>query len=134
MIVYRPSDRIAVKVGELTVWISPLSYEEKTNLLSTTKMVGGKAVSDAGKMSYLTLKYSIKKVEGLESCKFADGSPCTMEFGADGYPTDESLETLLAIFGNTTSAQLSSSLVLGNYKNTSIEGVEFIGPESKKKH
>lgn len=113
--------------------VSPLTYEEKTNLLSCTRMEGGKPVSDSGRMSFLTLKYSIKKVDGLDNCKYLDGSAVELEWEPKGYPTDASLEVLLSIIGNTKGAQISSALILGNYKNQSIEGVEFLGPESKKK-
>lgn len=128
MIVYRPTDRIAVQVGEVSLKISPLSYEQRTNLLALTVMKNGKAERDAARSSFLTLKAAIKEVDKLPEMKFSDGSEVKLEW-ENGALKDESLEILIQVMGSIQSPQLSTALILGRFQD-SPEGIVF-GEEKK---
>jgi len=96
MIVYRVTDRIPVKVGELKFWLSPLSYEQKVNLAECTKMKGGEEVVDTSRRAFLAIKYAIKGVEGL---KCPDGSDYLLSFEPSGVLSDESVSDIVQLDG-----------------------------------
>lgn len=128
MIIYRPTDRIRVQVGEVVLKVAPLTYEQKTQLLSHTVMRNGEPVRDGARSSFLTLKKAIKEVEKLPELKYADGSPVEFKW-EDGELSEESLEVLLQVLGSVHSPQLSTALILGKYTEPP-EGIVF-GDEKK---
>jgi hypothetical protein len=131
MIIYRLTDRIPCKIGELTFWLSPLSYEQKMNLLECKKMEGGKEVVDGHKRARLSLKYGIKKVEGL-SC--ADGSPYVPSVGPDGILVDEAVDEIMGLDCLNALVTVCVGLLNG-VSDPKLEGVEvdFKGVVSEKK-
>jgi hypothetical protein len=63
--VLRMSDRIKVKIGELSFELAPLSNDRKIEISSCTKKQDGIDVYDHGSAQHLYVKYSLKKVTGL---------------------------------------------------------------------
>ena len=94
MVIYRLTDRIPVKVGTVTFWLSPLSAEQKGNLLSLTSKAAGHEREESLKGAVLTIRYSLKKLEGVEN---ADGTPYELQFGEDGLVTEESAIEVISL-------------------------------------
>lgn len=129
LVVYRPSDKITIRVGDVVIKVSPLTYEQKTKVLSQVKMEGGKAVQDGARSSFLTMKYSIREVvSGLPEMRYPDGELVTLQW-EDGQLTDESLELLLQVFGYSRGSVLSTRLALGKYENA--DGIVFGEPKAE---
>lgn len=94
MVIYRMSDRIPVKLGELTFWIAPLSVDAKGRLLTFSKRVSGEERDVAMEGAAAALKLSVKGVDGL---KLADGSPYECEFDEQGNLTDDCVSELMQL-------------------------------------
>jgi hypothetical protein len=120
MIIYRLTDRIPLKIAELTFWVSPLSYEQKSNLLECKKMEGGKEVIDGGRRARLAIKYALKRVDGLMG---SDGKP--YEVVMDGSAlSDESVDEILGLECVIPLVRACVSLMNG-VSEREIEGVQF---------
>jgi isopentenyl diphosphate isomerase/L-lactate dehydrogenase-like FMN-dependent dehydrogenase len=72
--IYRTSDVIELEVDGLKIGISPLTFEQKMEIQG--QMLTGNAM-DAMKAAALAVKYSLKKIEGLET---EDGSAYQLSF------------------------------------------------------
>lgn len=121
MIVYKTTDRIPLKFGEIKVWISPLSFEQKTNILAATKMKSGVEVSDPSKQTFLSLKYGVKEIEGLKN---PDGSDYRLELDENGVLTDECLSDLIDLEYFPKLSEICIKLINGVKALDKIEGVE----------
>jgi hypothetical protein len=109
--IYRITDRIRYKIGELEIQISPLDLQDKTTL--HTYMVKGQT----GDMQFLmqgsafAIKCGVKAVLGLED---ADGKPYEVQFEEGGkYLTDECVADLLNIRESNDMISLCASLMAG---------------------
>lgn len=132
--IYKLSDRIKLKIGELTVVISPLSLHDKNE---ATKMISkGATTADLGMTQdglIHLLKSCVKDIIGLEN---ADGSPYKLEF-VDGKLTDECVSDLCNLEIHTKLLMVASSLVRGipsefqDQHGNKIEGVEIVQPEKQ---
>jgi hypothetical protein len=120
MIVYRTSDRIPVQINGLKFLLSPLSFAEKTALLSCVKMQGGKEVVDGGKRAFMALKLAVKGVEGLS---LADGSAFPISFDGDGHLADSCVDDLLQLDECIPLAQSCTRLLNGPLDIAKVEGV-----------
>lgn len=108
--IYRTTDKISYKVGELEIKISPLSVHNKSILHDfMTKGRNGdqKALIDG---SSFALKASLKEVTGLEDI---DGKPYTLSFDDSGLVTDACIDDLLNIEESTKLISLCSLLIAG---------------------
>lgn len=94
MIVYKMSDRIPIEIGEIKLWVSPLSYGQKMELASCSTMVSGEQKIDGQKFATLLIKFSIKEVEGITNF---DGTPYELSFDKDGTLSQDCLDELLQI-------------------------------------
>lgn len=129
MKVYRPTDRVKVRIDDAQFEISPLTFQQKSDIASCSKMVGGEQQVDIAKSVFLSLKYAVKGISGIE---FDDGEKLEYEEGEDGLIKDELVDTLL-------SADTASKLILffsqiaNGIDDYSIEGVEILNAKKKKK-
>jgi len=123
-IVYRTSDRIEVKVGELVVKISPLNkyQKEKIQVLS----IEDKLMQAAGE----AIKCGIKSISGL---KLADGGDYELSFDENNELTDECVDDLMNLEESGKITNICASLVQGipkefinPYTGKKLDGVEFI--------
>lgn len=134
MIIYRTSDRIPVKIGDvLTVWLSPLTVEQRARMFSTAvKMQAGAEQEDAIKAAAMSIKYSVKGIEG--DLKNIDGSDYQLEFDPDGSLTDECAEELLQLDGSDKLVRICGHF-LKAISDPGIEGVvvDFKGVKTAKK-
>ena len=125
MIIYRPSDRIPVKVGKFTVLISPLSAEQRTQISSLTKLKAGKEVIDHAAMMMQTLKCTIKGIEGVEDATFADGSKFELEFDDSGELTKDGLTALYEVLGSKPLSDIVAKIISHSMDKDDIPGVKF---------
>lgn len=121
--VYRANSRIPVKIGEAVFKIAPLTQEQKVKLMEYVSMDGGSRVESLAKMSFLSVKYSLKEVSGLE---FEDGSEYKLEFDSDGLVSDKSISELM----NT---EISQELLISC--QSFMQGIpkQIINPATKEK-
>ena len=116
--IYRTSDRIRVKIGGLVVTISPLGFDQKSEIQAlalSTSLVDG---LDSAKKA---VKYSVKDVEGLEDSNGA----YKIEFDESGV-SEESLDILF----NTAVSDNLAFTCLNLLKSIPKE---FINPHTGKK-
>lgn len=114
MIIYRLTDRIPVKVGELTFWLSPLSTEQKGKLSSFSSIVSGEKIEDALKAAAETIRMSVKQVDGL---KDAQGNAYEVELGPDGLLTSECVSELTQLDGCDKIVRLAVRWGMNDIKN-----------------
>ena len=91
MLILRNTDRVPCKIGDMTLWVSPLTWGEKSSLLRYSSMQGGEVKIDDSKMLLETLRLSIKKVDGFKGT-FSDGSNATLDLDDKGILTQEAIE------------------------------------------
>lgn len=127
----RLTDKIPVKVGDMKLFVSPLSVDHKMKIASFTKMDKGEERPDALKIALHTIKYALKGMEGV--CNL-DGTPYQLDFESDGSLTDTCLSEISNVLNNDKLAAACISVGNGNL-DFKIEGVEIEVPKqaSKKK-
>jgi hypothetical protein len=132
MIIFRPSDKVRVQVGDVTVIMSPLISADRMKILDSlgTKVEAGQVGSSAGGY-YEALRLSVKGIEA-PGYELSDGSPIQLELDENGHLTSESLELLLAVLDNPKLIMIASNLLAKGLKNWEVEGVEIKGVEGDK--
>lgn len=132
--IYRRSDRITLKIGELVVQIAPLSIHQKTEIQNL--MLQGRLAKDVKLLTEGTIKsvkYAVKSVKGLEG---VDGKPYELGFDSEGNLTDDSIDDLLNIEDSQPLALACMNLLRGipteftDEQGRKLEGVEFVSPPS----
>lgn len=83
--ILRLSDRVKLKIKDITFYLSPISNDKKIEISSCTKLQAGEVVFDHAKAQHLYIKYSLKDIEGVETY---DGEAYKLEFEGDTL-TDE---------------------------------------------
>lgn len=127
MRIYKITDKIEYKLGELSIKISPLSVEDK-NIL-TGLMFKGQAKQDIAALmegSLYALQCAIKEISGLEN---ADGSEYVLQFDDNGKLTKECASELLNIDQDSKLISLCSSFING-VPSKLPEGISLV--ETKK--
>jgi hypothetical protein len=130
MIIYKITDRIPIVMGEVKVWISPLTFAQKAALGAATVLRGGKEVTDGFKAAMLSLKYSVKEIEGVQG---ADGNPYELDFESDGTLTDDCANELFQL--ECSPLLVKACAKMSNGLSDEIEGVtiDVKGVKSVKK-
>lgn len=78
--ILRMSDRIHLKIDEITFVLAPLNYYQKQEIAGCTKMDGGNEVFDLLKAQFTYIKYGLKDIIGIEDY---DGNKYELEFNGD---------------------------------------------------
>lgn len=133
--IYKTTDRIKVKIDDLTFFVSPLTYAQKSEIQSKLyKALNDKDMMAAQDAAVLSIKYSVKNVTGLYD---ANEEPYQLIL-EDNKVTDSCIDDLLNIESSTKLASVCTSLVhgVGNdivdpETGESIEGVSFEVTEKK---
>jgi len=123
-VVYRVSDKIDIKIGSVTVSLSPLNYKVKADMQAY--VMAGKPMDAA----VLALKNGVKDIKGL---KLSDGSDYPLEF-EDGIVKDSCIDDLLNIPEseqlNVIAIGLINGVPQGEFLDPStgkpMEGVKFV--------
>lgn len=135
--IYRPSDRVAVKIGDVTIFISPLTPQKKAELIrlanelsprlrSEDKTVQAAAINES---TMATLRYAVKGIEA-PGYAFPDGSPISLSTEPDGCLSEEGLSVLFAILDQTKLMLVASSYLKDGIKQWDIDGIEVKIPDA----
>lgn len=133
--IYRLSDRIDVKVHDLTFKLSPISLSQKQEL--HTHVANGNSTSDMGEILAATrksIKYCVKGIIGLEDC---EGNEYELSFDKDGSLSDDCVEDLLnmeyqeqiALMCMTMANKVPEEFL--NVDGTPMEGVSRVNKPAK---
>lgn len=128
--IYKMTDKIPVKIHDLTVEISPLNYETKS--ICQNLILNGRHMDAAIE----ALRASIKSVSGLEN---ADGSEYQLDL-VEGKISEACLDELLNVQGSDEMQLIAISLLQGIPKEfvdpatgKPLQGVSFVKDPSAKK-
>lgn len=91
-IIYKSTDLIDLKIQDLVFSIRPLRYKQRVDIMSCLSNQSGTIVENAAKATFLTMKYTIRKVTGAF---LLDGSPYEIELGEDDNVSDDCIDDLL---------------------------------------
>lgn len=116
--VYKTTDKIKVVVDDLTVEISPLSFEVKSDIQASILSGGEMGVVNAAKMA---IKHSVKTIDGLEN---PDGSKYELEFDGNCL-ADSCVDDILNIDEDDKLSLVCTSLLNGIPQ-------KFVDPQTKK--
>lgn len=129
-IVYKKNDLIKVKITDITFHIKPLTYSERTEIMSCAHMQGGNVIENAAKATFLAMRHAIRDIEGVTN---VDGTPYKLSFSEDGALTDDCIDDLLNLH---TSDKLGPTLnnflkgvpakIVDPFTGEALEGVEIV--------
>ncbi len=144
MKVLRTSEQVKIKVKDdagaelFSFTVSPLTYEQKSEIQNCRTMKEGEARVDGLKAVRLAIKYALKKVHGLED---SDGEPYELEFEANKAAlTDSCIDDILNTERAGTFSVACSKMLNGVYSELQdadgqpMQGVtvELPGADKKK--
>lgn len=117
--VYKISDRVKVKIDDITIKIAPLSYETKCDIQA--QLINGDTLGIV-KAAKMAIQCAVKEVEGIEN---ADGSVYVLEFEGSNL-TDDCVDDLLNIDQDNKLSFVCTKL---------LEGIpsSFVDPKTGKK-
>lgn len=136
MRVYKTTDRIKIKVEDVTIEVAPLTYGQRREVAGQLTKAGGATFEDQLEMIRLATKYAVKNVIGLEDSE----GPYQVTFTDDNTLSDESLDDLANIPGiygilSQATMQLATAgpfIKLTDGEGKDLEGVEVILPGNSK--
>lgn len=117
--IYKTTDRITVKIDDISIKISPLSYEAKCEIQA--ELISGQTLGiiRAAKKS---MQYAIKEISGVEN---SDGSEYKLEFEDDRL-TESCVDDLLNIDQDNKLSFVCTRLLEGIPK-------DFVNPQTGEK-
>lgn len=117
--IYKTSDRIKVKIDDISIKIAPLSYETKCEIQAN--LINGDTLGIV-KAAKLSIQHGVKEIEGVEN---ADGSAYELQF-ENGALTEECVDDLLNIDQDNKLSFVCTKL---------LEGIptSFVDPQTGKK-
>ncbi len=108
--IYRCSDRLPVKIGDITFKISPLTFQARSEIQSDLMLASKGDMERAVQASYKSIKHAVKDISGLETY---DGEDYKLSFDNEGSLTDECVSDLLNLEVFTELAMVAMSLLKG---------------------
>ena len=127
MKLYKITDRIKIKIGDMVVSVSPLTYDQKIEI--QTALSQGTDAKSLYTGSILAMRYGIKEIKGIE---LIDGSEYELQF-EDGVLTEECAKELLNVEMGNELLAACNAFVSGIPKQIPIKGVEIVNPKRKGK-
>ena len=124
MIIYRPNERVTVKIGSVSIVISPLSPADKLKVADAVGRGAQQTASEVLPMTYTALKLAVKGIDA-PGYEFSDGTPITLAMGPDGNLTDEGLAVLLEVVNSDTLLPFAALLYKDGIRDWNIPGVEI---------
>ena len=135
--IYRTTDRVNIKIGDLTFKLSPLSFYQKMEVTSQKTIEEGQSVEDIMKMTFMSIKFAVKEVEGFVT---VDGSKYELSFDEQGNLTDQCVEELLnsevseeLMYSALNMVNGVPSVIRNPITGAKIEGVEIVTGKSKRR-
>lgn len=133
IVVYRPTDRIPVRMGGATFWVSPLTNQQYAEVMALVQMRAGEEKVEPMALARKTLKFSLKEVEGLS---YASGEPYVLSFDESGNLSDECVEDFIRMNGSANLITVCGQFSMNGVRELTLEGVEvdLKGTKSVKKN
>jgi hypothetical protein len=134
--IYRKSDRIKIKIDDVTVTVSPLSAHEKAEIQKEMMAYLKGNIKSGQEGVILSLKYAVKDIEGVLDL---DDKPYALKFES-GYLTNDCVDDLLNMEITSKLAQVCGTLANGIPKDivdkdgNKLEGVEIIRGSAPEKN
>lgn len=119
----RPDYRYSLKIDDVELIISPLTFEQKVDISSCTTNQGGQSMPDTPKLLRKYIKYSVKDANGIE---YGDGKKYKVKLEESGVLTDECVEDIVSLSINT-------KLMSAAYQMLMSIPDELVDPETGKK-
>lgn len=129
MIIYKPNERVTVKIGEVSIVVSPLMPDDKIRIANKMPMGAKSSNGEIISAAYETLKLAVKEINA-PGFEFSDGTPITLAKKEDGSLTEDALAVLLQVVDSRKLTTIAIQLAGEGVKNWEIEGVELV--EQKK--
>jgi hypothetical protein len=136
--IYKRSDRVVVKIDDITVKLAPLSLHQKTEvqmaLLQGQKNLD---IREATRGMARAIQYSLKGIEGVED---ADGNQYKLQFEDDDTLTDACVDDLMNLELTSKLSQVCLAMVNGVPKEFTdpnrqpLEGVEIVKADAAGKN
>lgn len=120
MRIYKTTDKIPVKIDSITVKISPLTFEQKSEVQGLILEQNPLSIVKAAR---LCIKSSVKEIDGVEN---EDGSAYQLQFEENGALTDQCVDDLLNIDQDDKLSLVCTSLLNGIPR-------DFIDPQTGQK-
>ena len=92
LIVYEADTLVEAKIGDISFYLKPLTYEEKAKISSLQSMKSGEVDDNQMRATFFAIKYSMRNCKGLIK---TDGSEYKFKFDPDGYISNESVDTII---------------------------------------
>ena len=126
--VYRVTDKLPVKIGDIIFQISPLTFAQRAEIQADLTKAAKGDLSKATDASYKAIKYAVKSVENLTNI---DGTPyqVTLE---NKILTDECVNDLLNLEEYMKLSAVTTNLINGvpekicDAEGKVIEGIELL--------
>ncbi len=129
--IYKRTDRIVVKIDDITVKLSPLSLDQKTEIQQAMLVGSSKGnIKELTRGISLSIKYALKGMEGVVD---SDGNPYTLHFENE-ILSDSCVEDLMNLEVTKKLYTVCSTLANGipakfvDEDGKPIEGVELVKP------
>jgi len=127
-IAYSTKDRIGVKIDDIEIKLSPLSYLQKAELQAELMTASTGDMASIMKAAFKALKFTIKEISGI---KDPQGHDLKLDFEGD-LLSDDCVNTLLNMEQTTKMVAVCSALIEGVPEhimdpstNEPLEGVTF---------
>ena len=120
MYLFTKDDRIPVKIGDVTFWISPLINETRADISTAVTLSSGEKRVDVKKLYRLYIKYAVKRVDGV---LLPNQDAYKVKKDKKGNLTDACVDDILNLSCAPTLAQAALSLFT-EIKEVDIEGIK----------
>lgn len=130
MRIYKITDKIEFKVGNLSFKVSPLSLLQKVTLESLMQKATSKNLDDITQATSYALKCGLKEVKGFED---AEGNPYELQFDDNGELTQSCIDELMNIQETMSIVNVCSNLLNGTNFEKLPDGVSLVESKLPKK-
>lgn len=123
--IYRCSDRLPVRIGDVDLKISPLSFQQRSEIQSHLMKANSGDMKEAMIGSFIAIKYAVKEIKGIETF---DGKKYKLTFEEDNENslTDECVNDLMNLECFPKISTLSVGLINGVPDKAPMEGITLL--------
>lgn len=135
MKIYRTSDKIEIKVDQISVFISPLSFQQKMEIQDYMSKAAMGDMDSAMKAVRTAVKFCVKDIKGVTD---QNNEPYKLEFQDDKHLSDNCVDDLLNMPVASKISAICTSLMGGvpekilDHEGKELEGVSIVKSESKR--
>lgn len=123
--IYRCSDRLPVMIGDIEFKISPLSFQQRSEIQTHLSKANNGDMNEAMVGSFIAIKYAVKEVKGIESF---DGKKYKLAFDdkEERSLTDECVNDLMNLECFPKISTMSVSLINGVPDKSPMDGITLL--------